>query len=387
MTRSACLRRARRALARLMGLALIVALPMAAGCGGGEGERPAVVDAYGLSTETAGLGRELHLFIWPDYLDPQLTAEFERTYGVKVTIDYYDTNEAMIAKLQAGGTGQYDLVVASDYAVEVLREADLLQPLDHAALPNLANLGARFREAPFDPGNVYSATYQWGTSGLGVRWDLAGDTTRIVPSWGLVFDSAAAVGSFTMLADPRETIGAALIYLGHSPNTTDEAELADAERLLLAQRNRVLTYAPFATSRDLLASGDAVVAHNYSGDVLTVAEEVAGIRYLIPREGSIVWTDNLAIPKGAPDRRLAELFINFILDPQIGARLSDFTRYATPNDASLPLVDAALRAIPEVYPDSLVMGRLEFLRDVGEARAAYDRIWTRLRAGAGGEGG
>jgi spermidine/putrescine transport system substrate-binding protein len=343
-----------------------------------------VVEAYGTRVETADLGRELHLFIWPDYLDPQLVEEFESAYGVTVSIDYYDTNEAMIAKLQAGGTGQYDLVVASDYAVEVLESAQLLQPLDHAAIPNLANLAPRFRDAPYDPGNVYSVTYQWGTSGLGVRSDLAANSTELEPTWKLVFDSTAAVGPFTMLNDPRETIGAALIYLGHSPNSTDEVELAEAERLLMAQRRRLLTYAPFASSRDLLASGDAVVAHNYSGDVLMVAEEVPSIRYLIPREGSIVWTDNLAIPKGSPDGRLAHLFINFVLDAQVGARLSDFTRYATPNDASLPLVSAELRADPSIYPDSAVMGRLEFLRDVGEARAAYDRIWTRLRAGAEG---
>jgi spermidine/putrescine transport system substrate-binding protein len=342
------------------------------------------VDAYGTRVETADLGRELHLFTWPDYLDPRLVEEFENAYGVTVVIDYYDTNEAMIAKLQAGGTGQYDLVVASDYAVEVLEGAQLLQPLDHAAIPNLKNLAARFRDAPYDPGNVYSAAYQWGTSGLGVRPDLAADPTRIEPTWRLVFDSATAVGPFTMLNDARETIGAALIYLGHSPNTTDEGELAEAERLLMAQRRRLLTYAPFATSRDLLASGDAVVTHGFSGDVLQVADEVPSVRYLIPREGAIVWTDNLAIPTGAPDPRLAALFVNFILDAQVGARLSDFTRFATPNDASLPLVGAELRADPAVYPDSAVMSRLEFLRDLGAARAAYDRIWTRLRAGAEG---
>jgi spermidine/putrescine transport system substrate-binding protein len=215
-----------------------------------------------------------------------------------------------------------------------------------------------------------------------VRADLVKDTTRIIPSWKLVFDPTSGVGPFTMLDDPRETIGAALLYLGHSPNTTDEQELAEAEKLLMAQRPRLLTYAPFASARDLLASGDAVVAHNYSGDVLMVAEDVKGIRYLVPREGSIVWTDNLAIPKGAPDAKLATVFINFILDAQVGAQLSDFTHYASPNDAALPLVDADLRRDPTIYPDSAVLAHMDFLRDVGEARASYDRIWTRLRAGA-----
>ncbi len=365
---------------RRIWLTVIVAL--AAACGGGESERPASLEVFGIRVAGADYGQELHLFTWSDYLDPELVAEFERTYDVTVRIDYYDTNEAMIAKLQAGGTGQYDVVVASDYAVEVLRKADLLLPLTHANLPNLKNLSQRFREAPFDPGNVYSATYQWGTSGLGVRPDLADDSTRVIDSWAMVFDSASAVGPFTMLDDPRETIGAALIYLGHSPNSQDDAELAEAERLLMEQRSRVLTYSPFATSRDLLASGDAVVAHNYSGDVLSVQEEVPQVRFVIPREGSIVWSDNMAVPKGAPDRRLAELFINYILDGQVGARLSNFTRYASPNEASVPAIDPELLSDRSVYPDSAMLAKMEFLRDVGEARAAYDRIWTRLRAGA-----
>jgi spermidine/putrescine transport system substrate-binding protein len=217
-----------------------------------------------------------------------------------------------------------------------------------------------------------------------VRTDLVADSSRIEPTWALVFDPARQVGPFTMLADARETIGTALIYLGYSPNTRDPAELAAAERLLMEQRGRVLTYAPFATAKDLLGSGDATVAHNYSGDILMLRDEVPAVEYLIPREGSLIWTDNMVIPAGAPNKRLAEVFINFIMDAEIGARLSDFTRYATPNAASLPLIDAELLSDPTIYPKPDQVARLELLRDVGEARALYDRIWTRLRAGATG---
>ena len=364
--------------------ALLLALALGTGaCGAGEPAVSGTVDAYGLSVERDSLGPVLNLFIFSDYLDPELVEEFERTYGVRVQIDYFDTNEAMIAKLQAGGTGQYDLVVASDFAVEVLLGQGLLQPLDRAMIPNLANLDERFADQPSDPGSRHTVAYQWGTTGLGVRTDLV-TGSAVEPSWALVFDPTREPGPFTMLSDPRETIGAALLYLGHSVNSTDPVELEAAERLLLAQRSRVLTYAPFATARDLLGSGDATVAHNFSGDVLMVQEEVPEIAYLIPREGAIVWTDNLAIPAGAPQKRLAEVFMNFILDAEVGARLSEFTHYATPNRASLPLVDAEIREDRSIYPDSAVLARLEFVRDVGEARALYDRIWTRLRAGAGG---
>ena len=374
--------RTRRRKKLRLAAALTSALPLVSACGGAE--LPAVIEAYGLSVERVALGERLNLFTWSDYLDPELVAEFERTYGVQVSIDYYDTNEAMIAKLQAGGTGQYDLVVASDYAVEVLVGQGLAETIDRANIPNIVNLDPRFVDPPYDPGNAHSVPYQWGTTGLGVRRDLVSDSSRIEPTWALVFDSTRALGPFTMLADARETIGTALIYLGYSANSTNPEELAAAERLLMAQRDRVLTYAPFATAKDLLGSGDAVVAHNYSGDVLMLKDEVPTVEYLIPREGSLIWTDNMVVPAGAPNKRLAEVFINFIMDADVGARLSDFTMYATPNAASLPLIDAEVLSDPSIYPQPEQVGRLELLRDVGEARAIYDRIWTRLRAGATG---
>jgi spermidine/putrescine transport system substrate-binding protein len=363
-----------------MRMRLLVAVTLAlAACGERVDDRPAVIEAYGSAVERDSLARELRLFTWPDYMDPSLLDEFRRVYGARVVVDYYDNNEALVAKLQAGGLGQYDVIVASDYAVEALLAGGMLEPLDHALLPNLENLDGRFREMPYDPGNRYSVTYQWGTSGLGIRTDrVPGEP---LDSWRLVFDPALQPGPFAMLADPRETIGAALLYLGHSANSTDPAALAAAEQLLLQQRPRVLTYTPFASGRDLLASGDVVVSHNYSGDVLIAQEHAPAVRYVIPREGAILWTDNLAVPARAPAPYTATVFINFLLDAEIGARLSNFTRYASPNTAAWPLIDEALRTDPSVYPAAEVMQRLEVLRDIGEARALYDRIWTRLRAG------
>jgi spermidine/putrescine transport system substrate-binding protein len=375
--------RRRPTLANLRHAPRFAALLAAAACGGAEPPVSGTVEAYGLSVARESLGGDVfNLFTWPDYLDPELVREFEDAYGVRVQIDYYDTNEVMIAKLQAGGTGQYDLVVGSDYAVAVLVEQDLLEPLDLSLIPNLDNLDERFAAQSVEGEDRYAVPYLWGTSGLGVRSDLVPDGAP--ESWALVFDPGEDPGPFTMMNDVRETIGAALLYLGHSANSTDPGELAEAERLLMEQRGRVLTYAPFATARDLLGSGDAHVVHNFSGDILMLREEVPEVRYVIPREGAIVWTDNMAVPRGAPHKRLAEVFVNFILDPRVGARLSEFAHYPTPNRAALPLVDAELRADRSVYPDSAVLERLEVMRDVGEARALYDRIWTRLRAGAGG---
>jgi spermidine/putrescine transport system substrate-binding protein len=360
---------------------LVGVLVVIAGCGSGADDRPVVIEAFGAAVHRDSLARELRLFIWPDYLDRKLVDEFEETYGVRVVIDYYDNNEALIAKLAAGGLGQYDLVVASDYAVEVLRDEQRLLPLEHAHIPNLRNLETRFRVLPFDSGNRYTVTYQWGTTGLGIRSDLVRTNGGELDTWKLVFDSVAQLGPFVMLSDPRETLGAALLYLGYSANSTDTVELAAAERLLLAQRPRLLTYAASAQGRDLLASGDVVVSHNYSGDILMAQVEVSAIRYVIPREGAILWTDNLAVPARAPSKYTAEAFINFILDAHVGGRLSNFTHYASPNAAAWPYISDELKTDPAVYPDSAVLRRLEVVRDIGPARALYDRIWSRLRAG------
>ena len=352
-----------------------------AACGGGRADLPPVIEAYGRAVPRDSLSRTVYLFNFTDYLAPSLVEAFERGYGVDVVVDFYDHTDAMIAKLLAGGIGQYDVVIAADYAVSVLRGRELLQPLDHARLPNLANLDATFRDLPFDPGNRYSVGYQWGTTGLGVRRDRAGDPAGGLDSWALVFDSAAAVGPFTMLDEPREVIGAALKYLGHSANTTDPAQLARAEALLRAQRRRVLTYASATGGRDLLAAGDAVVAHGYSGDMVMARAEVPGIQYVLPREGAMFWTDNMVIPVRARSRYTAEVFINFVLDAEHGAALSNYTRFATPNHAALPMVDSALRNDPAIFPAAEVRARLEILRDLGAEARLYDAVWTRVMAG------
>jgi spermidine/putrescine transport system substrate-binding protein len=339
-----------------------------------------VIEAYGRAVPRDSLSRTLYLFNYTDYLPSSLARRFEREYGVKVVVDFYDHTDAMIAKLQAGGIGQYDLVIAADYAVSILRDRGLLRTLDHAALPNLANLDSTFLDPPFDPGNRHSVAYQWGTSGLGIRTDRV-PADRPLDTWRLVFDSAAAVGPFTMLDEPREVIGAALKYLGHSANTTNPAELAEAEALLKAQRRRVLAYASATGGRDLLAAGDALVAHGYSGDIATARAEVPAVRYVLPREGSLLWVDNLTVPSGARSRYTAHVFINFLLDAANGAALSNHTRFATPNRASVPLVDSTLTGDPAIYPAADVRARLEILRDLGPGARAYDAVWTRVMAG------
>ena len=198
------------------------------------------VNVYGVSVDKSSIGDKLNIFIYPDYLPQELVDKFQQTYGVTVVIDYFDNNDALLAKMQAGGAGQYDIVCPSDYAVTIMKNLNLLQKIDHANIPNLVNLDTKFHNLPYDMNNEYTVAYQWGTTGLGIRSDLVDVTGKNVDTWDIVFDPAKSLGAFTMLDDSRETIGTALKYLGYSLNTTSETELRAAEKLLLAQRKRVM---------------------------------------------------------------------------------------------------------------------------------------------------
>jgi spermidine/putrescine transport system substrate-binding protein len=358
-----------------------VGLALAAGCGGGE-ERPAEISAYGLTVQTEQLGTTLRLFNFPEYLDEGLARQFSDLYGIEIVQDFFDTNEAMIARLRAGGSGQFDLVVASDYAVQILREAGLLQPLASALLPNRVNLHSGFLGLPYDPDNLHSVPYQWGTTGIGVRRDRATGTADSWADWGVLFDPERQVGRFTLLDDPRETIGAALLSLGHSVNTTDDARLAEAEALLASATDRAVAFTAASTGRDLLIAGEVDVSHNHSGEIAAARDEVGGVSYVVPRQGGIIWTDNLVIPYGAAQAYSAHVLINFLLDAENGARLTEALRYASPNAAAWEHFDAELKAEHEALTAEGALSRLEFIRDVGPDRRKYDEIWTRIRAGA-----
>lgn len=338
------------------------------------------IAAFHLTVQKEKLSKTLHIFNFPDYLNQDLMDEFERVYGVEIIQDYYDNNEVLIAKLQAGGAGQYDIVVVSDYAITILLRKHLLETLDLNNIPNIANLEPRFRGMPFDRENQYSICYTWGTIGLGVRMDLIKDKTKEIDTWKILFDPAYQVGPIVMLDSPRETIGAALKYLGYPVNSTDEKQLKEAEELLISQKKRVLAYTSLTTGRDLLTSGDATVCYNFNGDIYIAREEKASIEYVLPREGTIIWTDNLAIPTKAPHKYTAEVFINFILDGEMGGRLANFTHYATPNLAALPFVEPKFRENKGIFTAEEITKNLEFLEDVGEATKLYDATWTRIKA-------
>ncbi len=257
--------------------------------------------------------RELHVYNWSAYIDPQIYRDFETEFGIRVVEDTFASNEELLAKLQAGATG-YDIIVPSDYMVSIMLQQGLLAELDHSRIPNLSNIDPRFTNLPYDPGLRHCVPYQWGTTGIGYNAEVFPNPPS---SWAYLFDPTLAqpyAGKFTMLNDAREAIGAALKYLGYSINTRNEAELLAARDLLIRQKPWVYAY-DSEQYRALLPAGEIVMAQGYSGDVFMVAREDERIRYTIPREGSSIWMDHLCIPASAPNKEAAHLFYQLPASP------------------------------------------------------------------------
>jgi spermidine/putrescine transport system substrate-binding protein len=334
--------------------------------------------ACGGGAEEQELASELHIYNWAEYIDPQIFEDFEAEFGVKVIEDTFASNEELLAKLQAGATG-YDLIIPSDYMVEIMIEEDLLAELNKENIPNIENLDELFTDPPFDPGMTYCVAYQWGTTGIGYNSD---EFDEAPDSWAYLFDPNVAseyAGKFTMLNDSRESIGAALKYLGYSLNSTDEAELMEARDLLIQQKEWVYAY-DSDQFEDLVSADETLLGHGWSGDFFTAAVEDERVWYAIPKEGAVIWVDNMCIPKTAPSKYTAEVFINYLLKPEVGAAITNYTWFGSPNAASEEFIDEEILSEPAIYPPPDVIQRLEWIEDVGDATPLYERMWTEVKA-------
>ena len=327
-------------------------------------------------TPAMAAGR-LNVLIWSEYLDPAVVADFEAAHGAKVFVDVYEESESMLAKLQGGGASQYDVVCVPDSLVIAAIQLKLLAPLRKQNLPNLRHLEPRFTRLSFDPTGTYTVPYQWGTLVLYYREDPG----RPAPdSWAAIFDPKASHGPFTLLDSVRDTIGAALKYRGHSFNSTNTAHLRDARDLVQAAKARAIGFETTVSGRNRVLAGTSALALVYSSDAARGMAEDPGTRCVIPKEGSEIWLDTLAITARAPNRDLAEQFLNWILDPRQGARISTFSRSGTPNAAARNLIAPELLKNTAVYPPLEVMARLEFLENLGGRARLYDQIWTQIKA-------
>ncbi|MCG8350318.1 MAG: spermidine/putrescine ABC transporter substrate-binding protein [Chloroflexales bacterium] len=384
---------------------LTLLLPMLTACGGaatpnGNGADPvssgeATQAPASEATQTAPsendgqvdrsqLADELFVFTWSDYIDPAIVEDFEQEYGVQVTIDLYDSNEIMIPRIRAGNSG-YDVVVPTDYAVKIMVQDGLLAPLDKSLLPNLEHIDPTHLSLYFDPENAYTVPYFWGTTGIAYNTTVF-DTPP--DSWAMLFEAdnlETIAGRFTMLEDPRETPGAALIYQGNSVNTTDPAALAAVEELLIAQKPSLTAY-DSANVNLRLATEEIVIAHAWSG---IAAQAIVGvddkpgnpnIAYLIPQEGGVIWQDNLAVVADSPNQYTAHVFIDYLLRPDIAVRNTDWVLYLTPNQSARELLSDETKKLfaTGIEPDDETIERLQWIERDEQTDIAFADLWTRV---------
>jgi spermidine/putrescine transport system substrate-binding protein len=320
---------------------------------------------------------KLNVYIWSEYIDPKIIEQFAKENDCKVTVDLYEDNESMMAKLQGGGTSLYDICVPSDYIIPALIKNGLLAPLRKENIPNIKNVDPKFGNREYDPGNKYTAPYQWGTVGLFIR-KKPGET--VDETWGLIFDPKKSIGSFLMIDDSRAAIGAALKYKGYSLNTVDKKQLKEARDLIIAAKKRSLGFEGGVGIKNKVLAKVCKAGMVYNGDAVRGMKEDGETYFFAPREGTEIWLDNMAIPAKAPDRDMAEKFINYILDAKVGAQLSNFNQYATPNAAAKEFISAADLKNTAIYPSDEQMKTLEFVRDLGSKTGWYDELWTGIKS-------
>ncbi len=329
-----------------------------------------------------GANNELRIFTWSEYMDEETMPQaFEKATGIKVHLDMYESNEEMMAKLQAGGLGQYDIIIPSDYIMPSLINLNLIVPLDHSKIPNLKNLGEKFSTASFDPGNRYSVGWQWGTVGL--MYNKARLKDSDVTSWAILFDPEKKPGPFYLMDSVREMMGIALVYLGYDFNSASPKELKEASELLIRTKKRkeCLGFKGGVGGKNDVISGVADAAVVYNGDAIqTVSKESDKFGFIVPKEGGEIWIDSMCIPAKAPNVDAAHKWINWVLEPEVGAALSNYNQYATPNEAAIPFINKEDLANPGIWPTPEIMETLYFVKDLGKDNKIMDQAWTRAKS-------
>ena len=320
--------------------------------------------------------KKLNLYNWDTYIGENTLADFEAATGIAVKMDLFADTDELFAKLKGGNPG-YDVIVPSSDMLERMIKASIVTPIDHAKIPNMANIAKPFQDASFDPGRKYSIPYMWGTLGVGYRKSAV---EGIVDSWKPLFESDAYAGKISLLGDAQNVLGCALKYLGYSFNSVNADELKKVEELLIAQKKNIKVFAD-DNGQDLLASGEVVMCQEWNGDIVQVMAEDDDLAYAVPTEGSLVWQDTMAIPTGAPHPENAHAFLNYILDREAGKHIAETIQYATANEAARNLTDDKYKTNAAIFPPDEIVAKCESAAYLGEeATKVRDETWTRIQA-------
>jgi spermidine/putrescine-binding protein len=330
---------------------------------------------FGINYSFAETPKKLNIYIWSDYLSDEIIQSFTKKTGIKVQYDTYDSNEALLEKLQSG-VSDYDLVVPSDYMVKILISENLVQPLDRKKIKNFQNLDPRFLNKKFDPENKYSMPYFWGTTGIGYNKQKI---TEPLDSWDAMFNPKYSQ-KILMLDDMRECFAVALRRMKKSINERDPETLKKAAQMLKDQKKLVKTYNS-ADFSNILKVKDVDLAHGYNGQIAEVVmADPKSFAFVVPKEGGTFWMDNLCLTAKSKNAEAAYIFLNHILEPEVGAEIVNKVRYASANVPAKKFINPEIINNPIIYPGDDIMKRCEFMEDLGETTTLLDQYWTEIKA-------
>jgi len=331
----------------------------------------------GAKSPSYSQNERLYIYTWSQYTDQALISTFTNQTGIKVVADVYDSNETMMAKIEAGGGSAYSIIYPSDNTVTKMHGKDLLAEVNHEHLIGLDNLFPRFQSPSYDPKNRFSIPFSWGTTGL-----IYNSTKLATPptDWSYLWQNKEQLNKrMTLLNDVREVLGASLRMLGYSYNSRREEEIKAAYENLKLLKPAIAAFDTDAWQNQIVA-GDLLLAMCYSSDAVKIAKENPQLKFVIPQSGSSLWTDTIVIPKSAPNSSGAYEWINFILQPEISAQLSARLSIATPNRAGFEELPKKIQKNANLFPPEAILGKCERITPLGKVEEIYARYWTELLA-------
>jgi spermidine/putrescine transport system substrate-binding protein len=322
--------------------------------------------------------KSVTVMIYSEYIDPAMIEDFEKKTGYKLRLELYEAQEEMIGKLQTVGNNQYDVIIASDVVIQQMVRLNLISPIDQEKVPNRKNIATKFLNRPYDPTNTYTIPYLLGTTGILYR-DKTIDPDSV--SYSMLFDAKRTKGNFSFLNESRSMLSLALIAIGYDANSTSQDEInAAVKHILKAKKDpHFIGFDGSVGGKDKVLSNMNWAAIVFNGDAQAAIDEDSTLRFAIPKEGSFMWADAMTLSSHAPNPDGAYAFMNYVLDAKIGAQLAKYINYATPNMASLEVIDSTFKNNQVINPPQETYARLTFLKDPGEAAMMFDEAWTTVK--------
>ncbi|WBW99330.1 ABC transporter substrate-binding protein [Oceanirhabdus sp. W0125-5] len=339
----------------LLIFSILMAVTLLVSCGGKEKEK-------------------LYVFNWGDYIDTELITKFEEETGIEIVYEEFSTNEEMYLKIKNGGSN-YDIIIPSDYMISKMIKEGMLEELNYDNISNFKFIDEKFRDLPFDPNNKYSVPYTWGTLGVVYNPEVIKEG---ITSWEDLWKEEYK-NEILMVDSMRDALVPALIKLGYSENTTDLKELEAARDELVRQMKLVNPIYVGDQGKTMLLQGEGSIFLTWSGEAGQIQANDDKFVYVIPKEGSNKWFDNMCIPKGAQNKEAAEKFIDFMTRPEVAAQNIEYIEYSTPNKEAFKLLSEEVQNNKTSYPDDEILEKCEVFIDLGDFVEEYNRVWTEVK--------